>query len=61
MIGTPQLGTPQAIGSILHGDGEGILGGIIADRRDMCFVAQNMQSAFNLLPSYQYFKKVLDP
>ena len=24
MIGTPQLGTPQAVATILHGDGEGI-------------------------------------
>ncbi len=61
MVGTPQLGTPQAIGSLLHGDGESIVGGMIASKYDMREVGQNMQSAFNLLPSELYFERVSDP
>ena len=63
MVGTPQLGTPQAIGSLLHGDGESIIAAflVIASKYDMRDVGQNMQSAFNLLPSELYFEKVSDP
>jgi len=61
MVGTPQLGTPQAIASLLHGDGEGILGGFLVNASDVRKVAQNMQSAYNLLPSYKYFDVVGDP
>ena len=61
MVGSPQLGTPQAIGAILHGDNEGIVVGLIAHPADMRAIAQNMPSAYNLLPSPRYFTEVLDP
>ena len=61
MVGTPQLGTPQAISSLLHGDGEGILGGLIVKRDEIREIAQNMLSAYNLLPSSLYFDRVPDP
>lgn len=60
MIGAPQLGTPQAIASLLHGDDEGILGGLIVSASDVREVAQNMPSAYNLLPSSRYFDIVSD-
>lgn len=61
MVGTPQLGTPQAIASILHGDGEGILGNFIVDGTEIRKIAQNMPGAYNLLPSSRYFDEVSDP
>lgn len=63
MVGSPQLGTPQAIASLLHGDGEGIPNNVnvIAKRSDMRAVGRNMQSAYNLLPSKRYFTEVLEP
>lgn len=61
MVGTPQLGTPQAVASVLHGDEEGMLVGFIAHPADLRSVAQNMPSAYSLLPSRRYFDVVLDP
>lgn len=61
MVGTPQLGTPQAVASILHGDGEGIAVGFITNPIGIRRIAQNMPSAYNLLPSPAYFDKVSDP
>lgn len=65
MVGTPQLGTPQAVAGLLHGDDEAIeraLGLIsIVNKADSRAAAQNMQSSYNLLPSEEYFEKVSDP
>jgi pimeloyl-ACP methyl ester carboxylesterase len=71
MVGSPQLGTPQAIGSLLHGNDESIPGNLeglasilnnssveTSAARQM---AQNMPSAYNLLPSPAYFGEVSDP
>ncbi len=61
MIGTPQLGTPKAVATLLHGEGEDLALGIITDRSKVRFVAKNMESAYNLLPSSQYLERVNDP
>lgn len=61
MVGVPQIGTPQAVASILHGDSEGILAGFIANPIGIRRIAQNMPSAYNLLPSRRYFTEVADP
>ncbi len=61
MVGSPELGTPQAVGSMLHGDHEGIYPIFIAHPADMRAIAQNMPSAYNLLPSSEYFNRVSDP
>lgn len=70
MVGSPQLGTPQAITSLLHGDGEGIpssndyrgfLNGVVVGPQEIRFVAQNMNSSYNLLPSAEYFSRVGTP
>ncbi len=60
MVGVPQLGTPQAIASLLHGDGEGILAGFIVNPAIARQIAQNFQSAYDLLPSPRYFDEVTD-
>jgi len=61
MVGTPQLGTPQALATILHGDNESILAGFIVNPTDIRSIAQNMPSAYDLLPSRKYFETVSDP
>jgi len=61
MVATPQLGTPQAVASILHGDDEGIVAGFIVNPIGIRRIAQNMPSAYNLLPSSRYFNEVSDP
>ncbi len=61
MVGTPQSGTPQAVSSLLHGDGEGIVGGFVVNASEMRVIGQNMQSAHNLLPSAKHFEEVSEP
>ena len=65
MIGTPQLGTPKAIGSLLHGTDQGIrvlnnLLPIVTDETAR-YVSQNMPGAYGLLPGQAYFDQVSDP
>ncbi|MEK7613812.1 MAG: PxKF domain-containing protein [Patescibacteria group bacterium] len=64
MVGSPQLGTPQAIAGILHGDDEGIgLGSLyyVVNPASSRMVSQNFQSVYNLLPSRAYFDATDDP
>ncbi len=61
MVGSPQLGTPQAVASILHGDDEGMAGGVVVKAAEARGIAQNMPSAYELLPSTRYFSDVTDP
>lgn len=61
MVSTPQLGTPQAIGGLLHGNGEDVGIGFIVNGIDMRRIGQNMQTAYDLLPSQEYFNQVSDP
>lgn len=66
MVASPQLGTPQAVASLLHGDSEGIPGAtlvpnIIATRNVVRAAARNFESAYDLLPSPHYFDTVTDP
>lgn len=57
-VAVPQSGTPQAIGAILHGYDQGLpvnwLPFALAPRTARA-LAQNMSSAYNLLPSDSYF------
>ena len=63
-VAVPQVGTPQAIGGILHGYDQGLptdffsffLSPSIARR-----LAVNMPSAYHLLPSKKYFDSVATP
>ena len=62
MIGTPQLGTPKAIGSLLHGTDQGlswdrfdnIQPPIITDKA-VREAARNMPGAYGLLPGQAYY------
>ena len=59
MVGTPQLGTPQAMTALLHGEGSQIP--VVLNKEAARSLAYNMQSAYNLLPSGQYFSHITDP
>lgn len=63
MIATPQIGTPKAVASLLHGDQQQIppFAGILMNKKLAIELGYNMQSAHNLLPSYEFFNKVSDP
>ncbi len=62
LVDTPQLGTPQAIATMLHGTGENLPDkfGLFTDAVTGRLVAQNMKSAYTLLPSKEYFNHVND-
>jgi hypothetical protein len=66
MVGSPELGTPQAVASLLHGDQEGIPGksiipNFVATRYVVRSVGRDLPGAYSLLPSEEYFEKVEDP
>jgi len=56
MIGTPQLGAPMSISSMLHGDENPLTGLSHPSMSDVTYrqFAENMPTMFNLLPSYAY-------
>ncbi|RJQ37809.1 alpha/beta hydrolase [Candidatus Parcubacteria bacterium] len=68
LVAVPQIGTPAAIEGLLHGD-EPQLGanvgvtdwGFLVDEERARELAENMQSAYNLLPSQTYFELVQSP
>ncbi len=60
LIAVPELGTPQAVAGILHGDNQSMLAGIILTSGVARTLGINMSSAYGLLPSKEYFKRFND-
>lgn len=60
-LATPQVGTPKALGSVLHGYDQEQLGGLIIDDVTAREVIQNFPGAYGLLPSDAYFDKINYP
>ncbi|MCK9351201.1 MAG: hypothetical protein WCT49_00900 [Candidatus Paceibacterota bacterium] len=60
LVDSPQLGTPQAVATILHGTNENIPSsfGLFSDAETGRRVAQNMPSVYTLLPSREYAERV---
>ena len=56
-VAVPYLGTPQAIGGILHGDDESLAGGLLLKTSVAQELGLNMPSAYSLLPSAGYYLK----
>ncbi len=63
MVAIPELGTPEAIGSLLHGDdqelkkfGYHLMSSPVARK-----FAENMPAAYTLLPNNEYFRHTSDP
>lgn len=64
LVASPQLGTPKALEAMLHADrqqyGVGEWGVILDEERARAS-SENMQSAYNLLPSPAYYDRVSTP
>jgi pimeloyl-ACP methyl ester carboxylesterase len=66
-VAVPQTGTPQAIGALLHGFKQDIPhawylpDGAFFSAAAARLIANDMPSAYNLLPSVQYFRDVQTP
>lgn len=55
MVATPEFGTPQAISSVIYGDNQDLLYGLILSKETVVMLAKNMLSAYLLFPSIKYF------
>lgn len=55
MVAVPELGTPQAVVGLLHGDNEDILDGLILGKDTARELGDNAPGAYGLLPSKNYF------
>ncbi len=60
-VGVPQLGTPKAIATFLHGYDESILRGAVLNEATARTFAENAAGAYTLLPSNAYVAKVSTP
>ncbi len=60
-VGTPQLGAPISILSLLYGYKEDLLWGILASRGNVRTLAEHMPGAYGLLPSQEYFDRTKQP
>jgi pimeloyl-ACP methyl ester carboxylesterase len=54
LVGSPQLGTPKAIGELLHGTIP-VIGSVVRE------VSENMPGAYQLIPSQEYFTRAQRP
>lgn len=62
MVGTPQLGTPKALLTLLHGEGLPFNWfPFIFSQQESRDIGEHMPSAYGLLPSAEYFNQVIDP
>jgi pimeloyl-ACP methyl ester carboxylesterase len=61
MVAAPQVGTPVAIGAMLHGYDQDLLGGLLLSKSTARGLAEYMPSAYTLLPSDAYFDTVSTP
>jgi pimeloyl-ACP methyl ester carboxylesterase len=57
-VAVPQLGTPQAIAGMLHGDSQAMLGGIVLSQSVARTLGLSMPGAYGLLPSDEFFKRM---
>lgn len=58
-VGTPQMGTPLAVLSLLYGYDEPIP--VLLSQAEARTLAETMPGAYGLLPSEKYFDRVADP
>ena len=60
-IGTPQIGTPKAIGSLLHGLDQGLAFEFLVTQGTARQTSRFMPGAYGLLPSKTYFEIAAEP
>ncbi|PJA87631.1 MAG: hypothetical protein CO140_03295 [Candidatus Moranbacteria bacterium CG_4_9_14_3_um_filter_40_7] len=61
LVGTPQMGTPLAILSMLYGYDESALFGTLISQSEARTLAENMPGAYGLLPSEKYLERMEEP
>ena len=61
LVASPQLGTPKVVSTLLHGDDLGLIESQFMDQVRQRTIAENMTSAYNMMPSNEYFARVIDP
>ena len=61
LLASPQLGTPKAIGSILHGFDQEILDGFILSAETARTTMANLPGAYGLIPTTEYFTQTDRP
>ncbi len=61
LVAVPQLGTPKAVSTLMHGDDSGWLESQFVDQVHQRTLAESMTSAYNLMPGIEYFARVIDP
>ena len=61
MIGTPQWGTPAAIGALLHADNFSDVPNLIVNSTEERAITKTMPGPYDLLPSPTYLTHVADP
>jgi len=62
LVGTPQMGTPISILSLLYGyDEESTFLQVLISREDARALAENMPGAYGLLPGEKYFERMESP
>ncbi|MFA6047643.1 MAG: right-handed parallel beta-helix repeat-containing protein [Parcubacteria group bacterium] len=60
-VGTPQMGTPKAILSMLYGYDESAIFGTLISESASRKLVENMPGAYGLLPSEKYFERTEEP
>lgn len=60
-VASPQLGTPEAIGSVLHGYDQAKLGGWLVQAKTAREVIRNFAGVYGLVPSTKYLAESIDP
>ncbi len=61
MVGTPQWGTPAAVGALLHADNFSDTPNFIVNSLEMRTVMSSMSGSYGLLPTSAYFAHIADP
>ncbi len=61
MVAAPEVGTPKAIASLLHGYDTGIAHQVILKESTARDFGKNVPGAYNLIPSQKYFNTVTNP
>ncbi|MFA7662889.1 MAG: alpha/beta hydrolase, partial [Patescibacteria group bacterium] len=61
LVAVPELGTPEAIPTMLHGADQALGFGFLLNGSVARQAMENMSSAYNLLPSDKYFSVVQEP
>ena len=60
LVASPQIGTPDAVKAVLHGDSFGFPGFVLS-RKNARQWGENLPAAYNLLPLDSYLGTVIDP